>query len=83
MRPHQTIPSDNKVHKVTIAVNALSDVKFTHTAIARVGKVFLRGTTVNKSAGPLLAGDCSIFIEGSFIATNQLKTVLPGQVSLL
>ena len=34
---------------------------------------------MNESSGPLLAGDCSIFIEGSFVCTNQLKTVLPGE----
>ena len=38
----KTIPNDSKFHKVTISITSLNNVKFTHTAVARVGKVILK-----------------------------------------
>ena len=73
----KTIPSDEKNHKVTVSVMDLPTT-FTHTGVVSCGKIFLRGTCVNKSEGALLNGDMAVFIDGSFVCDVTLKTVLPG-----
>ncbi len=71
------IPSDNDPHKVVIAVQELP-VVFEYTSIPKnSSSAYLKAKGKNISEYPLLAGPMNVFFENSFIATSQLKSIMP------
>ena len=40
---------------------------------------FLTAKAVNSSEFPLLAGAMNVFLDGTFVATSALRTVMPGE----
>jgi uncharacterized protein (TIGR02231 family) len=71
------IPSDNDPHKVVIAVRELP-VTFEYTSIPKNSvSAYLKAKGKNVSEYPLLAGPMNVFFENSFIATSQLKSIMP------
>ncbi|KAH3746278.1 mucoidy inhibitor MuiA family protein [Pelomyxa schiedti] len=74
-----TIASDNKEHKVTVAIIPL-DTRFTYTVVPRVSPFsYLKSTTSNNSSFFLLAGACNVFMDNNFVATSSLKDVSPNE----
>jgi len=74
-----TIASDNKEHKVTIAIMPL-ETRFTYAVIPRVSPYsYLKSTTANTSQFFLLAGPCNVFMDNNFVATSSLKDVSPKE----
>ena len=75
-----TIESDNKPHKVTVAILNLEST-FIHFAVPAVNpNVFLQARTENTSNYPLLPSNkVSVFFDGSFVATTDLDHVSPGE----
>lgn len=71
----KTIASDNKEHKLTIAMFTLP-VEFTHTAIPKSGRVYLRGSS--KTKHQLLAGPMSVFLASKFVCLVSIKSVPPN-----
>ena len=74
----QTIPSDNRNHKINIAVDEIP-VAFTYSIVPKVLQTaFLVARGKNFRDYPLLAGDANIFLDNSFVATVPLKTIMPN-----
>lgn len=71
----KTIASDNKQHKLTVAMFMLP-VEFTHTAIPKSGRVYLRGSS--KTKHQLLAGPMSVFLASKFVCLVSIKSVAPN-----
>jgi hypothetical protein len=71
----KTIASDHKDHKLTIAMFTLP-VDFTHTAIPKSGRVYLRGSS--KTKHQLLAGPMSVFLASKFVCLVSIKAVPPN-----
>ena len=76
-----TIASDNKPHKVTIAL--LEDLKprFTYVAVpCKTEKVYLKVSATNTtSTFQLLAGSLNVFMDNNFVCTSSFSTVNPGE----
>ena len=71
----KTIASDGKFHKLTIAIMTLA-CEFSHTAIPKAGRVYLRGTAKTKQQ--LLAGPMSVFMASRFVCTVSRSAVAPN-----
>jgi len=70
-----TILSDNKPHKVTVAIVDLKS-RFTYSAVPRRSQyVYLKATTTNTSDYALLAGSINVFMDNNFVATSTVKAV--------
>lgn len=69
-----TIASDSKPHKVTIAQIHLSPQLVHYIAPSVSTSVYLQAKTKNSSAYPLLPSNkVSIFLDGNFVSTSELK----------
>eukprot|EP00727_Mastigamoeba_balamuthi_P001529 m51a1_g11373 hypothetical protein (584) ;mRNA; f:18980-20916 len=75
-----TIASDGREHKLTIAVVPLA-MEFSHEVAPGASQwAFLKATTTNASAFPLLASEqCSVFIDGNFVATTSIGNTNVGE----
>ncbi|MDP2138017.1 MAG: DUF4139 domain-containing protein, partial [Candidatus Didemnitutus sp.] len=74
-----TIPSDGTAQKVPIASTKLGANPEFLTVPKRQTTAFLTAKVVNTSEFPLLAGAMNVFLDGSFVATSQLRTVMAGE----
>lgn len=74
-----TIPSDNSPQKVPITAAALKAVPEYLTVPKRQTAAFLTSKVVNSSEFPLLAGAMNVFLDGTFVATSALRTVMSGE----
>jgi len=74
-----TIPSDNSPQKVPITAAKLNAQPEYATVPKRQPVAFLTSKVFNNSEFPLLAGAMNVFLDGTFVATSRLATVMPGE----
>jgi uncharacterized protein (TIGR02231 family) len=74
-----SIPSDNSPQKVPVTSASLKAVPEYLTVPKRQAAAFLTSKVVNTSEFPLLAGAMNVFLDGTFVATSSLRTVMPGE----
>ncbi len=74
-----SIPSDNSPQKIPITTAALAANSEYLTSPKLQAAAFLTAKAVNSSDFPLLAGAMNVFLDGTFVATSALRTVMPGE----
>jgi uncharacterized protein (TIGR02231 family) len=74
-----TVPSDNSPQKVPITSASLKAAPEYLTVPKRQTAAFLTSKVVNSSEFPLLAGAMNVFLDGTFVATSSLRTVMGGE----
>ncbi len=74
-----TIENNNQEHKVNIIIEELS-AELTYTIIPKLSQyAYLTAKIKNTSEYPFLAGECNVFLDGSFVATSNLKLIAPSE----
>lgn len=74
-----TIPSDGSAQKVPITTARLA-AKFDYATTPKLQPTaFLTTQVSNTTDFPLLAGALNVFLDGTFVATSGLKTVMPAE----
>jgi uncharacterized protein (TIGR02231 family) len=74
-----SIPSDNSPQKVPVTSASLKAVPEYLTVPKRQTAAFLTSKVVNSSEFPLLGGAMNVFLDGTFVATSGLRTVMSGE----
>jgi uncharacterized protein (TIGR02231 family) len=74
-----SIPSDGTAQKVPIMSTRLGANPEYLTVPKRQQTAFLTAKVANNSEFPLLAGAMNVFLDGTFVATSQLRTVMAGE----
>jgi len=74
-----SVPSDNSPQKVPIMSERLNAKPEYLTVPKRLTTAFLTAKVVNTSEFPLLSGAMNVFLDGTFVATSALRTVMPGE----
>ena len=74
-----SIPSDNSPQKVPITSAKLNVQSEYNTTPKLVATAFLTSRVYNNTEFPLLAGGMNVFLDGTFVATSRLRTVMPGE----
>jgi uncharacterized protein (TIGR02231 family) len=74
-----SIPSDNSPQKVPVTSAALKAAPEYLTVPKRQTAAFLTSKVANSSDFPLLAGAMNVFLDGTFVATSGLRTVMSGE----
>ena len=74
-----SVPSDNSPQKVPITSAKLNAQPEYLTVPKRLATAFLTTKVVNTSEFPLLAGAMNVFLDGTFVATSSLRTVMSGE----
>ena len=74
-----SIPSDNSPQRVPITSASLKALPEYLTVPKRQQAAFLTSKVVNGSDFPLLAGAMNVFLDGTFVATSALRTVMAGE----
>ncbi|MDB6095161.1 MAG: hypothetical protein JWM32_2723 [Verrucomicrobia bacterium] len=74
-----TIPSDNSPQKVPITSAHFAATPEYLTVPKRLTTAYLTAKVVNSSDFPLLAGPMNVFLDGTFVATSAVRTVMSGE----
>jgi uncharacterized protein (TIGR02231 family) len=74
-----SVPSDNSPQKVPITSATLKATPEYLTVPKRQAAAFLTSKVVNGSDFPFLAGAMNVFLDGTFVATSALRTVMSGE----
>jgi len=74
-----TILSDNTPQKVSITTTKLAAKLQYEATPALQETAYLIAYVTNSSDFPLLAGSVNVFLDDAFVATSQLKTVMPSE----
>jgi uncharacterized protein (TIGR02231 family) len=74
-----SVPSDNTPQKVPITSIKLGANPEYLTVPKRLATAFLTAKVFNTSEFPLLSGTMNVFLDGTFVATSGLRTVMPGE----
>jgi uncharacterized protein (TIGR02231 family) len=74
-----SVPSDNSPQKVPITSATLKANPEYLTVPKRLATAYLTAKVVNSSEFPLLAGAMNVFLDGTFVATSSLRTVMSGE----
>jgi uncharacterized protein (TIGR02231 family) len=74
-----SVISDNSPQKVPVTSAVLKAVPEYLTVPKRQPTAFLTAKVVNTSDFPLLAGAMNVFLDGTFVATSGLRTVMSGE----
>jgi uncharacterized protein (TIGR02231 family) len=74
-----SVPSDNSPQKVPITTAALAANPEYLTTPKLQPAAFFTAKVVNSSDFPLLAGAMNVFLDGTFVATSGLRTVMAGE----
>ena len=74
-----SVPSDNSPQKVPITSARLNANPEYLTVPKRLTTAFLTAKVINTSEFPLLSGAMNVFLDGTFVATSGLRTVMPGE----
>jgi uncharacterized protein (TIGR02231 family) len=74
-----SVPSDNSPQKVPVTTIALAANPEYLTTPKLQQAAFLTAKVVNASDFPLLAGSMNVFLDGTFVATSALRTVMSGE----
>ena len=74
-----TIPSDNTPQKVSVTTARL-DAKLQYQSLPALQETaYLSAYVDNKTDFPLLAGNTNVFLDGAFVSTATIKTIMPGE----
>lgn len=74
-----SIPSDNTEHKVSLALLKMAP-EFQHISQPEINSnSYLRAKVIHPSEFPLLAGYCSVFLDGNFLSKTNLPNVSPQE----
>jgi len=74
-----TVLSDNSPQKVSITSAKLNAQPEYLTVPKLQTTAFLTSKVFNNTEFPLLAGAMNVFLDGTFVATSQLRTVMAGE----
>ena len=74
-----TVPANNTVQKVPIATAKLAANLQYQATPKLLEAVFLSAYANNTTDYPFLAGAMNTFLDDTFVAASQLKTVMPGE----
>ncbi len=74
-----SVPSDNSPQKVPITAVKLAANPEYLTVPKRLATAYLTAKVVNNSDFPLLTGAMNVFLDGTFVATSSLRTVMSGE----
>lgn len=74
-----SVPSDNSPQKVPITSATLKANPEYLTVPKRLATAYLTAKVINTSEFPLLAGAMNVFLDGTFVATSSLRTVMAGE----
>lgn len=74
-----TVASDNEPRKVAITTTSLPAILSYQSVPKHNPVAFLNAKMKNITEFPLLAGEVSTFLGGRFVATTQMKSVMPGE----
>ena len=74
-----SVPSDNSPQKAPITAVKLAANPEYLTVPKRLATAYLTAKVVNSSDFPLLAGAMNVFLDGTFVATSALRTVMSGE----
>jgi uncharacterized protein (TIGR02231 family) len=74
-----SVPSDNSPQKVPITSATLKATPEYLTVPKRQAAAFITSKVVNSSDFPFLAGAMNVFLDGTFVATSALRTVMSGE----
>lgn len=74
-----TIPSDNSPQKVPITSAKLTAQPEYLTVPKLQTTAFLTSKVFNNTEFPLLAGAMNVFLDGTFVTTSRLRTVMAGE----
>ena len=74
-----SVPSDNSPQKVPITTVTLNSNPEYLTVPKQLATAFLTTKVINTSDFPLLAGAMNVFLDGTFVATSGLRTVMSGE----
>ena len=74
-----SVPSDNSPQKVPITSTRLVANPEYLTVPKRLTTAFLTTKVMNSSDFPLLAGAMNVFLDGTFVTTSSLRTVMAGE----
>lgn len=74
-----SVPSDNSPQKIPVTTAALAANPEYLTTPKLQPAAFLTAKAVNTSEFPLLAGAMNVFLDGTFVATSALRTVMPEE----
>jgi len=74
-----SISSDNTPQKVSITTTKLAAKLQYEATPALQETVYLIAYVANTTDFPLLAGSVNVFLDDAFVATSQLKTVMPSE----
>ena len=74
-----SVPSDNSPQRVPIMNATLKASPEYLTVPKRQAVAYLTSKVVNSSDFPLLAGAMNVFLDGTFVATSSLRTVMSGE----
>jgi len=74
-----SVPSDNSPQKIPVTTAALAANPEYLTTPKLQPAAFLTAKVVNTSEFPLLGGPLNAFLDGTFVATSALRTVMPEE----
>jgi uncharacterized protein (TIGR02231 family) len=74
-----SVPSDNSPQKIPVTTATLAATPEYLTTPKLQPAAFLTAKVVNTSDFPLLAGAMNVFLDGTFVATSALRTVMSGE----
>ncbi|MBI2750437.1 MAG: mucoidy inhibitor MuiA family protein, partial [Burkholderiales bacterium] len=74
-----SVPSDNSPQKVPITTAKFAANPEYLTVPKRLATAYLTAKVYNNSEFPLLAGAMNVFLDGTFVATSSLRTVMAGE----
>ncbi len=74
-----SVPSENSPQKIPITSAKLASNPEYLTTPKRLATAYLTAKVINTSEFPLLAGAMNVFLDGTFVATSSLRTVMSGE----
>ena len=74
-----SVPSDNSPQKIPVTTAALAANPDYLTTPKLQPTAFLTAKVANTSEFPLLGGAMAVFLDGTFVATSALRTVMPEE----
>ncbi len=74
-----TIPADWQPHRVPISTQVFKAGLAYETTPRLAPYAFLRAKAVNTSEALFLPGPVSVFLDGAYVATSDLKLIAPGE----
>jgi uncharacterized protein (TIGR02231 family) len=80
VKKRETIPSDNNLHKTTIASFTMKG-SYEYVTVPKLAEyAYLVAKVANEAVYPLLGGEANVFLGPEYIGTSELKYVGPGEM---